>query len=143
LGANESLEFLFNGQIDNFDVGGNYDGSFVPFTDLTFFADLGLPQPTGVPGDVDQNGVANQTDYDIWSTNAGFNNGFGVGDATTLIKGDVNADGRVDFFDFTVIADAVAGAGAALDLGGGGVPEPSAFVLAAMATLALVVRRRK
>lgn len=143
LGGNEDLSLLFNGAIDNFDVGGNYDGSFVPFTDLTFFSDLMIPQPTNVPGDVDQDGDADQTDYQIWSTNAGFNNGFGVGDVTTLIKGDVNADGRIDFFDFTVIAGAAAAVGTALDLSGSSVPEPSAFVLASMAALAFLVRRRK
>jgi hypothetical protein len=141
LGADEDLTQLFNGRIDNFDIGGNHDGSFVVFEDLTFFSDLMIPQPTNVPGDVDQDSDADVNDYMIWSTNAGFNNTFGAGDVTTLVKGDVNNDGRVDFFDFTEIAAAVAAAGGSLNLGEGGVPEPTAFVLAAFAAAALIVRR--
>ena len=141
LGADEDLAQLFNGRIDNFDIGGNHDGSFVPFTDLTFFSDLMIPQPTNAPGDVDQDGDADMNDYMIWSTNAGFNNTFGVGDVTTLVKGDVNNDGRIDFFDFTEIAAAASAAGAALNLGDRGVPEPTALFLAAFAAAALILRR--
>jgi hypothetical protein len=142
LGADETLATLFNGQVDNFDIGGNHDGGFVAFEDLTFFSDLGIPQPTGVAGDVDQDGDADQTDYNIWSANAGFNNTFGIGDVTTLVKGDVNNDGRIDFFDFKVISTAVAAGGGTLDLSGGNVPEPSALLLAACGAIALGQRHR-
>jgi hypothetical protein len=103
---------------------------------------LGIPQPTGIAGDVDQDGDADQADYQIWSTNSGFNNTFGVGDVTTLVKGDVNNDGRIDFFDFKVIATAVAAGGGTLDLSGGSVPEPSSMLLAACGAIALGKRRR-
>jgi hypothetical protein len=142
LGADEDLELLFNGKVDNFDVGGLHDGSFVAFEDLAFFGDLGLPQPTDVLGDVDQDGDADQDDYAVWSMNAGFNNSFGVGDVTTLVKGDLNNDGRVDFFDFTEIATAVAAGGGSLDLSGG-VPEPHSLMLAALGALACWVRRKQ
>ena len=136
LGGNEDLSLLFNGKLDNFDLGGNHDGGFVVFDDLTFFSDLGIPAPTNVLGDVDQDGDADQTDYNIWSTNAGFNNTFGVGDVSTLVKGDLNNDGRIDFFDFTEIASAVAAGGGSLDLSSGNVPEPHTLALAACAALA-------
>lgn len=142
LGADEDLEFLFNGRVDNFDIGGNHDGSFVVFDDLMFFSDLGISAPTGVPGDVDQDGDADQDDYEIWSANAGFNNTFGAGDVTTLIKGDLNNDGRVDFFDFKIIANAVAAGGGTLDLSSGNVPEPSALMLVACAAAAGGIARR-
>lgn len=143
LGGNEDLSLLFNGKVDNFDVGGNHDGSFVAFQDLTFFSDLGIPAPTNVPGDVDQDGDADQADYNTWSTNAGFNNTFGLGDVTTLVKGDLNNDGRVDFFDFTEIASAVAAGGGSLDLSSGNVPEPHSLALAAFGALAWSARRRR
>jgi hypothetical protein len=142
LGADEDLALLFNGKVDNFDIGGNHDGGFVAFEDLTFFSDLGIPQPTGIPGDVDQDGDADQDDYNIWAMNAGFNNTFGVGDVTTLVKGDVNNDGRIDFFDFTQISTAVAAGGGSLVLSGG-VPEPHTLVLAIFAALACGVRRKQ
>jgi hypothetical protein len=142
LGSDEDFEFLFNGTVDDFGVGGLHDGNFVPFEDLTFFSDLGLPAPTDVPGDVDQDGDADQDDYVVWSMNAGFNNTFGVGDVTTLVKGDVNNDGRVDFFDFTEISTAVAAGGESLDLSGG-VPEPHSLMLAALGALACWVRRKQ
>jgi hypothetical protein len=142
LGADEDLALLFNGKVDNFDIGGNHDGSFVVFDDLTFFADLGLPAPTNVLGDVDQDGDADQEDYEIWSANAGFNNTFGAGDVTTLVKGDVNNDGRVDFFDFTEISTAVAAGGGSLNFSGG-VPEPHSLMLAVLGAMAWCVRRRQ
>jgi hypothetical protein len=143
LGGNEDLSLLFNGKVDNFDVGGNHDGSFVAFEDLTFYSDLGIPAPTNVLGDVDQDGDADQDDYNIWSANAGFNNTFGLGDVSTLVKGDLNNDGRVDFFDFTEIATAVAAGGGSLDLSSGNVPEPHSLALAAGAALAWGAGRRR
>lgn len=143
LGGNEDLSLLFNGRVDNFDIGGNHDGSFVAFEDLTFYSDLGIPAPTNVPGDVDQDGDADQTDYNIWSANAGFNNTFGLGDVSTLVKGDLNNDGRVDFFDFTEIAAAVAAGGGTLDLSSGNVPEPHTLVLMACGALVVCLRRRE
>lgn len=143
LGGNEDLSLLFNGKVDNFDIGGNHDGGFVAFEDLTFYSDLGIPAPTNVLGDVDQDGDADQADYVIWSTNAGFNNTFGLGDVTTLVKGDLNNDGRVDFFDFTEIADAVTAGGGSLDLSLGNVPEPHTLALVACAAVAASIGRRR
>ena len=66
------------------------DGVFGRGVDIDYFPDLGITF-TGIAGDVDQDGLVNDADYLVWSDNAGFNNGFGVGDPGTLIRGDVDA----------------------------------------------------
>jgi hypothetical protein len=127
----------FNGVIDNFSMGGTGGLGFVVATDIDYFTDLGLPQPSGVAGDVNQDGQVNQTDYNIWSTNVGFNNTFGQGDLTTLVKGDLDVNGIVDFFDFRIIARQAAAAGVTLS-----VPEPaSAALIAVLAIAGLTCRR--
>jgi hypothetical protein len=143
LGGDEDFFELLNGMVDDFSVGGVYDASFNAFNDVAFFEDTGQPQPTGVPGDVDQDGDADIDDYLIWSDNVGFNNGLGTGDVTTLTLGDVDFNGRVDFFDFTQIAAGAAAAGNALDLSSIGVPEPATATFVALGALAgLLIRRR-
>jgi hypothetical protein len=143
LGGNILLDEPFKGVADNFSTVGTAGFGITIATDLDYFSDLGLPSPSGVAGDVDQDGDADQADYNIWSTNAGFDNTFGAGDLTTLIKGDVDQNGRINFFDFRIIAGAANAAGIALSVG---VPEPSAAALVAMAMLAacsFFTRRRR
>lgn len=142
LGTESTFFEIFDGKVDSFGVGGNHDGSFVPFDDIDYFEDLGILPPTGVAGDVDQDGDADQDDYLIWSANVGFSNNFGFGDVTTLLKGDLDDNGRVDAFDFFEIASAVEAAGGSLTLVAAA-PEPSSLALTAAAALALVRRRRK
>jgi hypothetical protein len=139
LGASESLSEPFNGVIDNFSLTGTGGLGITISTDVDVFSDLGLPTPSGVPGDVDQDGDADQTDYNIWSANAGFDNAFGQGDLTTLIKGDLDQNGKVNFFDFRIIARQAAAAGAVLSLTGGGVPEPTGGVLFLIGLAALTI----
>lgn len=130
----------FSGVIDNFAISGIGGLGFSIATDIDFFADTGLPQPSGIVGDVNQDGAVNQTDYNIWSTNVGFNNTFGVGDLTTLIRGDLDSNGKIDFFDYRIIARQAAASGVTLVLG---VPEPAAGALIVVAgTLGWAVRRR-
>jgi hypothetical protein len=143
LGADEFLGEMFTGTIDNFSLVGTGGLGITITTDLDVFADLGIATPSGVPGDVDQDGDADQTDYDIWSANAGFDNGFGQGDLITLVKGDLDQNGKVNFFDFHIIAREAAASGAALTLSNGGVPEPaSAALLLVGLGAACLVRRR-
>jgi hypothetical protein len=108
------------------------------------YADLGLAVPSGVAGDVDQDGDVDQTDYNIWSTNAGFNNMLGQGDLTTLNKGDLDQNGVIDFFDFHVIAREAAAVGAVLTLTDA-VPEPTSGALLAFGFAAVwrVTRRNR
>ena len=54
-------------------------------------------------------GLVDEKDYNIWSVNVGFDNGLGVGDFTTFPLGDVDFNGRVDFFDYVAIAKQVRG----------------------------------
>lgn len=131
----------FTGLIDSFGVGGTGGLGITIATDLDFFADTGVSPPSGVLGDVDQDGDVDQADYDIWSANAGFDNGFGQGDLITLNQGDVDGNGKIDFFDFNFIAQGAAAAGVALRLGGEVVPEPTSAVLLLAGGLLLLQRR--
>ncbi|RIK85078.1 MAG: hypothetical protein DCC67_04385 [Planctomycetota bacterium] len=139
LGADPFFAEPFRGVVDNFSTVGTAGFGITISTDLDVFSDLGLPQPSGVAGDVDQDGDADQADYNIWSTNVGFNNTFGQGDLTTLIKGDLDQNGKIDFFDFRIIARQAAGAGVTLSLA---VPEPAGALVIALGLAALVMRRR-
>jgi hypothetical protein len=143
LGSDSSQAEPFAGVVDNFSTVGTAGFGIVVSTDLDVFSDLGLATPSGIAGDVDQDGDADQADYDIWSTNAGFDSGFGQGDLTTLIRGDVDQNGKVNFFDFRIIAGAVAASGASLSLSNNSTPEPaSAFLLIAGWIAMHLVRRR-
>jgi hypothetical protein len=141
LGADPLVAEPFTGVVDNFAVVGTAGFGIVISTDLDFFADSGIPTPSGVAGDVDQDGDADQADYVIWSNNAGFNNNFGLGDLTTLVKGDLDQNGAVNFFDFRIIARQAAANGTPLSLN---VPEPVTAALAAIAAgVVVLVRRRR
>jgi hypothetical protein len=131
----------YDGAIDDFAISGfGFDGVFGlnPAEDIDFFADLVI---TGVPGDVDQDGDADQDDYNIWSTNVGFNSGLGSGDPSTLLIGDLDQNGRVNYFDFIEIVAAARAEGNQLVLGS--IPEPSALILVAAAALCCAVGTRK
>jgi hypothetical protein len=138
LGADAALGEPFSGVVDNFSTVGTAGFGITISTDLDVFADLGLPQPSDVAGDVDQDGDADQADYNVWSANAGFNNNFGQGDLTTLIKGDLDQNGKVDFFDFRIISRHAAANGVAISAA---VPEPAAAVLLAIGATAACVAR--
>jgi hypothetical protein len=141
LGTDATFTEPFKGVVDNFSLVGTAGFGIVISTDLDVFSDLGLPQPSGVAGDVDQDGDSDQTDYNIWSTNAGFNNTFGQGDLTTLIRGDLDQNGKIDFFDFRIIARHAAASGITLNLA---VPEPlSAAPLAGGLALFWQLARRQ
>ncbi|MCP4190085.1 MAG: LamG domain-containing protein [Planctomycetaceae bacterium] len=127
----------FAGTIDDFNIAGFSDFSFDPTRDLDFEPPI---EPSGVAGDVDQNGIVNQDDYLIWSDNVGFNNDLGAGDVSTLVQGDVDQNGRINFFDFQIIAEQAAAAGAELQL----VPEPTSLTLLGLGIfMMLQVRRRQ
>lgn len=138
LGGNQQLTNVFNGQIDDFSVTGLLNG-FDSATDLDFFSDSGIVF-TGVAGDVNQDSDVNQQDYDIWSMNAGFNNGFRTGDPGTLLNGDVDQNGRIDLADFNIIQREARAMGNALVFG---VPEPTSCCLMLVFGVGLLSRRRR
>jgi hypothetical protein len=125
------------GQLDEFNLS-VYRGPgtlFDPAHDIDFFSDLRL---SGVLGDVDQDSDVDNDDYQIWSANAGFDNGIGFGDPSTLLLGDIDQNGRINYFDFQVIAEQAAMAGVALNQ----IPEPSAAWLMLWGTATVIWRRR-
>jgi hypothetical protein len=140
LGSGIGATEPFNGVIDNFALSGIGGLGFTIATDVDYFSDTGVPPPSGVVGDVNQDGLVNQTDYNIWSMNVGFNNTFGQGDLTTLIKGDLDNNGKIDFFDYRIIARQAATAGVTLTLG---VPEPASGLLLLAAAVAGIACRRR
>ncbi len=140
LGSGISGAEPFDGVIDNFAISGIGGLGFTIATDVDFFSDTGLPPPSGVVGDVNQDSLVNQADYDIWSMNVGFNNTFGQGDLTTLVKGDLDNNGKIDFFDFRIIARQAAAAGVTLTLS---VPEPASSALLLAASIAGIAFRRR
>jgi hypothetical protein len=130
----------YDGVIDDFAISGfGFGGEFLinPAEDIDFFADLVL---TGVDGDVDQDGDADQDDYNIWSANAGFNSGLGSGDPSTLLIGDLDENGRINYFDFIEIVQAARAQGNQVVVSG--VPEPSSIVLLLLAAAFISVARR-
>ena len=129
LGVGPTEDDPFVGVIDDFIISGFGDGSFDPVIDIKFLDPSSL---SGVFGDVNQDGVVDQADYDQWSSNAGFDNALGVGDFSTLFRGDVDQNGRVNFFDFDIIRNEAAIAGNQIVI-----PEPNTSVLLLLSVLAL------
>lgn len=131
---------FFKGVVDNFSIGAPSDGSFNAATDIDYFTDLGITF-SNVAGDVNQDRTVNITDYNIWKTNVGFDNGFGVGDPGTHLKGDVNRSGVVDLFDFLIINNASISMGnGALGLS---VPEPTSLGLLVIGAALAACRRSR
>lgn len=93
---------FFAGAIDDFNIAGFPDFDFTESEDIDFEPPIEL---SDVPGDVDKDGEVNAVDYGIWSQNVGFDNGLGAGDLSTLVLGDLDQNGRIDFFDFQIIFD--------------------------------------
>lgn len=135
LGGDSQGIDLFDGAIDDFTLSGFGDGDFTIANDLTFFEELEL---SGVPGDVDQDGLVNDRDYEIWVANAGFDNGLGAGDVVTLLNGDLDQNGQVNFSDFSIIRTEAAAGGVMLNA----VPEPASGMLLTMAVLSMGLLRR-
>jgi hypothetical protein len=132
LGSNVlGADSFFQGAIDSFSIGSNFAGvgGFNPTVHLDFFVDKGITF-SNVAGDIDQDGIGGDPDdYEIWSDNVGFDNGFGVGDPGLLLLGDANQSGAVDLHDFLIINQAALNPpppGAATDAG---VPEPTSLAL--------------
>lgn len=139
LGGNQSLTNVFNGQIDDFSVTGLPNG-FDAATDLDFFVDNGVVF-SGLLGDVDQDNDVDQQDYDSWSMNAGFDNGFRTGDPGTLLRGDVDQNGRIDLTDFNIIQREARAMGNVIVLAT--IPEPGSYCLLLLAALSITARRSR
>lgn len=132
----------FAGIIDSFSIGALSDDSWDPTTDIDYFADAGEVF-SEVFGDVVQDGIVDELDYQTWSTNFGYDNGLGIGDPATLLLGDVDGSGTVDLFDFQIIRAEAIAAGTLTAAGWGSpVPEPASGIVALVGVLLLMCRRR-
>jgi hypothetical protein len=127
----------FRGTIDDFNISGFSDAMFNPAVDIDFFEGL----LSGVPGDIDQDGDVNELDYQAWSMNVGFNNNLGAGDPFTLLRGDLDANGRVNYFDLQLLIGFAEANGTPLPPWV--VPEPTGTVLLMLGVLSLVGFRRR
>lgn len=141
LGSDLLAEGLFfQGIIDNFNIGTASDGVFSPGVDLDYFTDQAIDF-SGVLGDVNQDGLVNNIDYEIWSTNFGFNNSMGFGDPNTLLMGDVDNSGDIDLYDFRIIQQQALAAGTPLTFIT--IPEPGTVLLLLTAGVFLAGRRKR
>lgn len=131
---------FFKGIVDNFNIGTLSDDTFNAAIDIDYFHDIGQ-NFSNVRGDVNQDGVVNASDYQIWSQHLGFDNGFGLGDPTTLLQGDVDQSGVIDLYDYQIIRTAAlaSGNGSAVF---GVVPEPTSLVLVLAGVACLAATRR-
>ena len=91
---------------------------YLAFAELRAFQGPGTTFP---PGDYNQDGIVNMSDYNTWKSAFGTNNA----------AADGNGNGIVDAADYTIWRDHTAVASGAGSLSGvAGVPEPSSLVLA-------------
>ena len=135
LGVGVNEEEPFFGVIDDFLISGFGDGSFDQFADIKF--------DFQVCPNLDVNNldpcIMDQDDYAVWSDNVGFNNEQGVGDISTLYQGDVDDNGRVDFFDLLIIRElAMQAANPQM-----AVPEPTSLLMTLLAVVMLGVTRTR
>ncbi len=116
IGADASGERLFSGFMDEMRVF-RWTGAFDP-GDLLYFTQRG-------PGDVNEDGIVNTDDYNIWRMNVGADLS-----ELTLIEGralgDVDVNGVIDLDDFAVIKEN-------RTPGAPFVPEPSSVATALLA----------
>jgi hypothetical protein len=125
----------------------NY-GTFNLATDNEFIAS----KLTNVAGDLNNDGVLNQTDKNAFIAgwfDKNLVNGFQLGDLNTRAAGDLNFDGTTNILDLAAFQSALTGAGVPAitpaELAAAGVPEPSAVLLVGMglACFALVQKRKR
>jgi probable HAF family extracellular repeat protein len=102
-------------------IGRNPDGETE-----SWYVDLNA---TLIPGDANGDGKVDLSDFGILKDN------FGSG--TTLAEGDFNADTKVDLSDFGILKNNFGSTGALF------VPEPSTFLLAALAGIGMLAVRRR
>jgi hypothetical protein len=96
-------------------------------------AALGSLIPAVVPGDVNGDGVVNNTDFEAIRVNF-------LQSVTARADGDLNADGFVDFSDFREWKDSAPGVGSNLAVS---VPEPTSYLLGVGMGLGMFLSRRR
>ena len=104
--------------------------NFDPATGSVVFGEVSACDPT-TQGDLDGNGQVEFADFLILSANFG-----GEGGSHTV--GDIDCNGSVEFADFLVLSSTFGSA-----VGAAPVPEPAGGVLLALASLGMLVTRRR
>jgi hypothetical protein len=116
-----------------FDVGGAHNLTF-QYRDVTNGAivtgDVTYPIAAGVPGDYNNNGLVDAADYVLWRNGGPLLN-------------EVDAPGTVNGADYTAWRARFGNSGVGVSLSGPTVPEPSSWILLAVAAGGLVAGRRR
>lgn len=131
---------FYDGAIDDFNIASFaqvLDPSLDEFRDIDFLAgNICAGKPAA---DVNCDDVVNGVDYGLWSDNVLKDNGLGLGGITDRGLGDVDGNGRVNFFDLTDIRDGTT-AGDVAPI----IPEPSTGLLLMVSLLGIFgVNRRR
>ncbi len=148
--------FTFDGQAANTVLHGN----LTTFADLSYYRENILRSMETLRADVNLDGQLTGStaggvatgDISAFVAGWGYNNGTGMGTVTSWMNGDLSRDGKTDYADFVIMRNALeaSGLGGGSQLqsllgvaGGGGVPEPTSLILAALGAAALACRRRR
>jgi hypothetical protein len=134
-------------------TGGPIDWIEIQFynTDSDFYPTIVPPETGPVPGDYNNNGKVDAADYVLWRNGGPLMNE--VADPGTVSPADYTAwrnrfgnsaeatARATDFYIRSMEITTASGSGAGLD--GGGVPEPSTFVIVAAASAGVIALRRR
>lgn len=107
------------------------DGAFYQLGEIEFFGS----QQSVTPGDFNDDGLVDITDFTIMAAN--FNQDFSFD--VSFSKGDANRDGRVDLEDLVLFREELSSSGAAA----ASVPEPAGFAMAIGGCMFLLLGRRR
>ena len=155
---------FFNGTLDQLEVftwGETSNDPAIDYGDYNFGRDNGYARTvggiTGVAGDINSDGVLNQSDVDDFvagwrfESSLGFlddnDSAAGFADLTTFANGDLDFDGDVDLSDAFAMHSALIAAGSPASLNfealAAAVPEPSSAILLGLSMIALGAHRRQ
>ena len=104
-----------------------YDSHGIVSFTVSSFSGYAVTADASIPGDTNRDGIVDQADYTVWYNNYGACGGW--------TKGDFNGDNLVDQADYTIWYNNYGSSG-------GSVPEPATLMLLAVASAAVVRRRR-
>jgi Concanavalin A-like lectin/glucanases superfamily len=156
VGFTGGTQEFFSGIVDDlklFVIGTSTSSTPVNYGSFNFPADNAFAASPisglkGIAGDVTNNGVfdaADKTAFIAGWMQKHLVNGVQIGDMASHAMGDLNLDGITNIHDLLLMQNALTGAGMGTISPGelSGVPEPTTALLAILAVLPLVCRRRR